>query len=311
MENLKNTDKENDKQNTFTWNPWSGCTKISEGCRNCYNRTKPIKVDGDYILCRFNKTYFYIPTQRIRKFDDNLMKNVNTYKIPSGSTIKVCDSSDFFLAEADYYRKRAWKQILERKDCLFDITTKRPERFFINLPETWTSDGWHNVIINVSVENQMRANERVPKLLDLPVRYRGIEVAPLQDRVDLRKYLSTGLIDRVVVSGESYTKSSENIIVCNFEFVEDIREQCEAYDVSFRFNSTGNKLYKDKKVININSSDQSNLADFYNIGNKENSLSINWENNLQEVENLERIEQAAEIFAKLNKQGGYRDGWSK
>lgn len=285
--------------NVFYWNPWSGCSKVSEGCKNCYNRTKYLKIDGDYILCKFNKTYFYNPTQKIRKFDEQLGKNINTYKIPSGSIIKVCDTSDFLLEEADYYRKRAWRQILERKDCIFDITTKRPERFMINLPNTWTQNGWHNVILSVSVENQFRADERIPKLLELPVRYRGIEVAPLQDRVDLRKYLSTGLIDRVTVAGESYTRHSENVIACNYDYVKDIQLQCEAYGVSFEFISTGNKLYKDKKVLTINTSDQGKLAEFYGLTNTINQ--IDWEENLAEIENLERIEQAAEIYAKINK----------
>ena len=285
----------------YYWNPWSGCRKISEGCKNCYNRTKPLKIDGDYITCKFNKTYFYMPTQKVRKYDEIQGKNINTYKIPSNSIIKVCDTSDFFIEDADYYRKRAWKQILERKDCLFEITTKRPERFMINLPNTWTQNGWHNVMINVSVENQFRADKRVSELLRLPVRYRGIEVAPIQDRVDIRKYLSTGLINKVTVAGERYTRTSESVIVCNYEYVEDLRKQCEDYDVNFEFISTGNKLYKDKKTITINTSDQGSLAEFYNLTNTGNTLEQDWESNLAEVENLERIEQAAEIFSKINK----------
>lgn len=282
------------------WNPWSGCRKISEGCKNCYNRTKPIKVDGDYLLCKFNKTYFYTPTRKVRKYNNILEKNTMEYKIQSGSIIKVCDSSDFFLEEADYYRKRAWKQILERKDCLFDITTKRPERFYINLPATWTNEGWHNVILGVSIENQIRADERVPKLLELPVRYRKIEVAPLQDRVDLRKYLSTGKIDKVEVSGERFSTSSENIMVCNYEFVKDLYEQCKRYDVSFEFIGTGNRLYKDSKTIAVNNSDEAELAKFYNLENS--NKTFDWKECLMEIENLERIEQAANIWSKINKQ---------
>lgn len=242
-----------------------------------------------------------MPTQKVRKYDEIQGKNINTYKIPSNSIIKVCDTSDFFIEDADYYRKRAWKQILERKDCLFEITTKRPERFMINLPNTWTQNGWHNVMINVSVENQFRADKRVSELLRLPVRYRGIEVAPIQDRVDIRKYLSTGLINKVTVAGERYTRTSESVIVCNYEYVEDLRKQCEDYDVNFEFISTGNKLYKDKKTITINTSDQGSLAEFYNLTNTGNTLEQDWESNLAEVENLERIEQAAEIFSKINK----------
>ena len=293
---------DNKKKEIIYWNPWSGCRKISEGCKNCYNRTKPIKVDDDYILCKYNKSYFYTPTSKVRKFNQILEKNVMEYRVPSGSIIKVCDSSDFFLEDADYYRKRAWKQIAERKDCLFDISTKRPERFYVNLPETWTQNGWDNVMVNVSIENQMRADERIPKLLDLPLRHRGIEIAPLQDRVDIRRYISTGLIDRVVVAGERYTSSEENIIVCNYEYVNHIFEQCKAYDVSFEFISTGSKLYKDDRLINIKANDEEQLAKFYNLENKNESF--NWSKNLKEIENQERIERASEVWSLINKKRG-------
>lgn len=289
------------EQEIIYWNPWSGCRKISEGCKNCYNRTKLIKVDDDYILCRFNKTYFYIPTKKVRKYNKDLDKTTMEYKIKPGSTIKVCDSSDFFLEEADYYRKRAWKQISERKDCLFDITTKRPERFFVNLPQTWTHEGWDNVFISVSVENQMRADERISELLKLPIRHRGIEIAPLQDRVDIRKYLSTGLIDRVIVAGERYSTSSEDIIVCNYEFVNDLYLQCKGYDVNFTFAGTGNKLYKDDRVIRIKTNDETELAKFYNLDNE--NKSFDWQHNLSEIENQERIEQAANIWSIINREG--------
>lgn len=283
------------------WDPWSGCRKLSEGCKNCYARTKPIKYNGEYILCRFNKTMFYLPTNKTRKYCSSLDKNTLQYKIPSGTEIVVCDNSDFFLEEADYYRKRAWKQIMERKDCLFSITTKRPDRFFVSLPTTWTLDGWNNVCLNVSIENQVRADERIPVLLELPVRHKGIEIAPLYDRIDIRRYLSTGQIDKVTVAGEQITKADESIIICNYEFVEDLHEQCIDYDVSFEFKATGNKLYKDKKIITVNKIDEANLAEFYNLNHTNNTL--DWEQNVRDMENLDRIEQAASIWDKLKREG--------
>jgi len=83
------------------------------------------------------------------------------YKIQSGEMISVCMTSDFFLEEADGWREEAWDIIHKRSDVIFLLLTKRPERIPKNLPETWGT-GWDNVFLNVTCENQIRADERVP-----------------------------------------------------------------------------------------------------------------------------------------------------
>ena len=90
-------------------------------------------------------------------------------------------TSDFFLEEADEWRDEAWDIIRARSDVIFFIITKRPQRIPECLPEDW-GDGWENVFINVTAENQRRAEERVPLLLELPFKHRGVNVAPFIDR---------------------------------------------------------------------------------------------------------------------------------
>lgn len=322
-----------DSDNNYIWNPWYGCKMISEGCRNCSiaintckrNRNIKIKHFGlnginveDFInvgedktlkiedntlpnvkntseIVHYNKSQFYVPTRKSRIYSETFGKTVMEYKIPSGSIIKTCNTSDFFLSEADYYRKRAWKQIQERGDCLFKITTKIPENFYRELPDSWTKDGWYNVMVYVSIENQIRAEERIEKLLKLPVRHRGIEIAPLRDYINISKYLSTGKIDDVVIMGETF--NGTDTVVCDLEIVKDIAYQCQMYDVGFRFRSTGSKLRADGKIIKVDKKEQEQLAKYYGqFGIDLKQSTFNWMQDISEIESVKRDELASKIY---------------
>lgn len=56
------------------------------------------------------------------------------YKVKSGEMLRVCMTSDFFLEEADLWRKEAWEIIRKRSDVKFFLLTKRPERVADHLP---------------------------------------------------------------------------------------------------------------------------------------------------------------------------------
>ena len=89
----------------------------------------------------------------------------------------MCMTSDFFLEEADKWREDAWDIIKTRSDVVFFLLTKRPELVRDRLPYDW-GDGWENVFFNVTCENQRRADERIPLLLSLPFKHKGIMCAP-------------------------------------------------------------------------------------------------------------------------------------
>ena len=114
------------------WNPWHGCKKYSEGCENCYMYYLDSKRDRDGSKIYKVKTNFNLLLKKTR--DGN-------YKIKSGSLVHVCMTSDFFLEEADVWRKEAWKMIKERSDLTFWLQTKRAERVEKCLPKDW-KDGY-------------------------------------------------------------------------------------------------------------------------------------------------------------------------
>jgi protein gp37 len=164
------------------------------------------------------------------------------YKIKSGELIRVCMTSDFFLKEADSWREDAWDIIRERPDVKFFLLTKRPERVLSCLPDDW-GDGWENVMLNVTCENQRRADERIPLLFNIPAKHKGIMCAPFIGPVSIEKYLPAGQIEQVICGGENYDGARP----CDFDWVKSLRAECAAHDITFCFIETGTVFIKDGK----------------------------------------------------------------
>lgn len=218
------------------WNPWHGCVKISEGCENCYMYYLDRKRDK-------NGSDIY----RTGNFDYPLKKDRRgSYKIKSGEKLRVCMTSDFFLEQADRWRNEAWNIMKIRSDVIFWLLTKRPERVKKCLPNDW-GDGWENIQFNVTCENQKRADERMPLLLELPFRHKGVVCAPFIGAVSLEKYLVSGEIEEVSCGGENYDGARP----CNYEWVKRLRNECEKFNVTFSFFETGTKFIKDRKLYNL------------------------------------------------------------
>ncbi len=211
------------------WNPWRGCHKKSEGCKNCYihraNNRKGINTDIIY-----KTEEFYKPVEKDKK---------GNYKIKSGQTVYLCFNSDFLIAEADEWRREVWEMIRVREDLNFLFLTKRIERFTAGLPEDFRN-GFDNVTVCVSVEDQLRADERIPVLKELPVKHKLIILQPMLERIDISKYLDAAF-DCVVVGGES----GSNVRPLHYEWVLDIRDQCMKTNVNFEFRQVGSVFIKD------------------------------------------------------------------
>ena len=219
------------------WSPWHGCTKISEGCEHCYMYFLD-KVHGNKLGSVIYKTKnMRYPLQRNRD---------GSYKVKSGEMIRVCMSSDFFLEEADAWREEAWDIMRERKDVVFFILTKRAERILECLPKDW-GDGWENIFLNVTCENQKRADERIPVLLSIPAKHKGIMCAPFIGPISIEPYLKTGELEQVIVGGENYDGSRS----CDFSWVQSLHKECVKYNVKFCFIETGTKFIKDGKMYTL------------------------------------------------------------
>jgi protein gp37 len=164
--------------------------------------------------------------------------------------LRVCMTSDFFLEEADAWRDEAWDIIAQRPDVKFFLLTKRPERMARCLPADW-GEGWDNVMLNVTCENQRRADERMPILMDTPAKHKGVMCAPLIGPVSLAPWLAEGQIEQVLADGENYDGARP----CHYEWVHTLSDECRATDVTFVFCSLGNRFVKDGREYRIASSE--------------------------------------------------------
>lgn len=213
------------------WNPWHGCVKCSEGCEHCYMYFLDKQRDKNGADIYRTKTAFDYPLQK---------KRGGAFRIQSGELIRVCMTSDFFLEEADEWRDEAWEIIRCRPDVKFFLLTKRPQRVRECLPEDW-GEGRENVMLNVTCENQCRADERIPILLDLPFKHKGIMCAPFIGKVSVGKYLDNGQIEQVVCGGENYGSSRP----CDFDWVKSLQSECVSRNITFCFIETGTVFIKD------------------------------------------------------------------
>lgn len=229
------------------WNPWHGCKKCSEGCQNCYMYFLDGQRGKSGAEIYRTKAGFRYPLSKDRN---------GQYKIKCGERLRVCMTSDFFLEEADVWRDEAWSIIRQRPDVVFFLLTKRPQRVEDCLPHDW-NDGWENVFFNVSCENQKRADERIPILLSLPFKHKGIMCAPFIGEVSIKKYLPYGQIEQVICDGENYSGARP----CHYEWVKALRDECMEYNVTFAFIGTGRRFVKDGRLYRIEGSElQANQA---------------------------------------------------
>ncbi len=220
------------------WNPWHGCIKYSEGCQNCYmyylDKQRNPLIDSSVVF-------------KTNNFDYPLKKNrQREYKVKTGDLLMVNMTSDTFIPEADIWRDEMWNIIRKRSDVIFYILTKRASRIKECLPSDW-GDGYENVILNVTCENQQRADERIPILLDVPAKHKGICIAPILSKIDITEYLRDMQIEQVQCGGENYGGAR----ICYYEWVKSLSEQCERYHVNFDFFETGTFFVKDGKTYHI------------------------------------------------------------
>lgn len=172
-------------------------------------------------------------------------KRDKSYKLPPGKIVFTCFTSDFLLADADEWRGDCWRMMKERSDCMFYFFTKRIDRLQSVLPSDW-GNGYENVIIGCTVENQERAEYRLPIFEALPIRHKSIIVSPMLERVNILPWLNHS-IEEVSVGGESGVDARP----CDYDWILDLRQQCIEQDVPFRFHQTGAHFIRNGKMYRV------------------------------------------------------------
>lgn len=182
----------------YSWNPITGCSPVSEGCQNCYARRMANRLRG---RCGYPKENPFKVTLHPERLDEPL-------KWRKPRKVFVCSMSDLFHPDVPFeYIAKVWQTMNNAEQHTFLVLTKRPKRMaeFLSLLAWYTHDrevepaeavlgtgGKYtlpNVWLGVTAENQARADERIPILLQIPATVRFVSVEPMLGPVDIYKYL--------------------------------------------------------------------------------------------------------------------------
>lgn len=206
-----------------SWNPITGCSKISEGCKHCYAERMSKRLAG---RCGYDKDEPFKVALHPDKFDDPLR-----WKKPS--KIFVCSMGDLFHEDVGFdVIRRIWAVMTTARQHTYMILTKRPERMkqfyeWMQKQEFKVETAWDNIWLGVTAENQQRADERIPILLQIPAAKRFVSVEPMLGEIDITKYLTQ--LDWVICGCES----GPNRRTCQTEWIRDLKNQCISVGVPF------------------------------------------------------------------------------
>jgi protein gp37 len=207
-----------------TWNPVTGCTKVSPGCKNCYAERLALRLQA-----MGNKRY--TNGFRITLHPDQLTLPLRWRK---PRRIFVNSMSDLFHEDVpDEFVRRAFEVMSEARWHVFQVLTKRSGRLAELAPRLpWPSNVWQGV----SVENA-RQTSRVADLVTVPAFVRFLSVEPLLGAIP---DLPLEGVHWVIVGGES----GHGHRPIREQWVRDIREQCRRANVAFFFKQWGGRIPK-------------------------------------------------------------------
>lgn len=235
----------------YTWNPITGCTPVSEGCANCYAKrmAKRLAGRGGYPA----DEPFRVTLHPERLEEPLRLKKPRQIFVVSMGDLFHDDVPDEFICRV--FAVIALTPVKHR----FLILTKRPHRmreFILGLPQRdetfrlWVRAGgeWplSNLWLGVTVENQARADERIPILLQIPAAVRFVSVEPMLGPVSLESQLGSAAesrrvlngwhgIDWVICGGETGPKARP----MHPDWVRSLRDQCRDAGVPFLFKQWG------------------------------------------------------------------------
>jgi len=163
----------------YSWNPVTGCSKISEGCRNCYAERMAKRLAG---RCGYPEDEAF----KVMLHPERLMEPL-LWKKPK--RVFVCSMGDLFHDDVnDGFLCRVFDAILAAEQHIFLVLTKRPKRM-MNFFKKCIHGTLSNLWVGVTVENQEVANKRIPLLLQTPAAVHFISCEPLLGPVDLRPWI--------------------------------------------------------------------------------------------------------------------------
>lgn len=229
---------------TDVWNPLRGCSRVSEGCRNCYAERVAARFGGPGLPYEGLTTPAGNWNGTVKLIEDHLTDPLR-WKKPR--KIFVNSMSDLFHESVPFdWIDKIFDVMRKARHHTFQVLTKRPERMtrYFDEPGCRRSGGvLPNAWLGVSVENQPTADERILELLRCPAAVRWLSVEPMLGPVDLGALHARKLgvsaerpyIDWVVCGGESGPGARP----MHPDWVRGLRDQCVNAGVPFFFQQWG------------------------------------------------------------------------
>ncbi len=228
-----------------TWNPVTGCTRVSPGCDHCYMfalypRLTAMGVPG-----------YHGDPGDIHLMPDRLEAPL---RWASPRRVFVNSMSDVFHPRVpyDFVSKifNVMGEAAERRGHVFQVLTKRPGRavgwWELNRERyegVWPDGVW----VGTSVENQKYA-PRIEVLARLPAPVRFVSAEPLLGSIDLSRWLDSGELQWVIAGGESGPRARP----MDLDWARDLRDQSRRAGVAFFLKQLGGRRGKrsgDKAVL--------------------------------------------------------------
>lgn len=237
------------------WGVVEGCSKVSQGCQNCFAEVyahrfgkslsylKDLTDDNGHwtgkVNFRFDQINLPLLTKKPKVWFVGERSDLFHESVPFEYIAKVFATMGMCCTAKD-----------ARKNHLFIVLTKRPERMREFL-DFWTIfQNLPNVLTGVTAENQEQADARIPVLLSVPVAKRFVSIEPMLGPIDLFRghdYLTEPAKDK---DGKPCRKKVIDWVICGGEsgsgarpvhphWVRSVRDECRAAGVPFLFKQWG------------------------------------------------------------------------
>jgi len=239
-----------------TWNPTTGCNKVSKGCKNCYAEVMHKRLAG------MGQAKYQQPFLKgVVTHESELLKPLG-WKKPR--MVFVNSMSDLFHEDVPFdFIDKVFAIMALTPQHTYQILTKRADRMaeyfegnerevyrnceFLNfggveLPPRVLPNVW----LGVSVEDQKAADERIPHLLNVPAAVRFLSCEPLLGKINISPFLAKIGIHWVICGGESGSKARP----MHPDWVRSLRHECKRAGVAFFFKQWGEWM-PDKEFFSL------------------------------------------------------------
>jgi protein gp37 len=219
-----------------TFNPWLGCTRVSPACDHCYAAALSWRTG------RRDRRGLDLWEPRAERLRTTPHYWRQPLRWNADATLEGTRRRVFCASMADIFDNRApaawradlWRLIRATPALDWQLLTKRPQNIAGMLPPEW-GDGWPNVWLGTTTENQDEAARRIPHLIAIPATLRFLSVEPMLEAMNLVPWLDE--LHWLIVGGESGVGNRSRSM--HPGWVRDLRDQAQSIGVAFFLKQIG------------------------------------------------------------------------